>query len=218
MKRRSSKTNTDSNKTGSEQLPDAKRVRTTRAQELMAAESKKKMAQRTAEGRGVNGVPTFSRSKTTATSSSARTTQTTTAAKPLSPLRKYNLRQGTPPPARYHAGPKSSSLAHTSNLANRIRATLDPGAIEQTVCYVYPIKMLLLVISSLCLKQGFMQSLADQVASMKEMLQKGFANGVPAQQMNSDPDPASQEIAQKCLPSYDNNKQLFHCVFMYSSY
>ena len=132
MKRRSSKSGAAVSG-NSAQPTDAKRVRTTRAQELMAAASKRQIAQRSAEGRGVEAsVPTFSRNKT-ASGASART-NTTIKTKPLTPVHHYNFRQGTPPPARYHAGSKSTSLNQTSNLANRMRAALPQNAIEQTVC------------------------------------------------------------------------------------
>ena len=144
MKRQNSKTNTEGGTGGpTEGHPtDAKRVRMTRSQVLMAEASRKQIAQRNKEGRGVDAVPTFSRAKT-ATSSSART-HMGPKVKPISPIHNYNFRQGTPPPSRFHAGSgrgtSSSSTAtglqYTSNIANRLREVLPPNAIEQTVCFI----------------------------------------------------------------------------------
>ena len=139
MKRRSSKTN--ANKDDSAQPTDSKRAKTaagtTRAQQLRLEASKKQMAKRAAEGKGVFGVPTFSRTAAQQTSNSS--SHTSAKSLRLSPVRhnNYNLRQATPPPTRFHPGSKSTSLSNTSNLANRMRAALQPNAVEQTVCCIY---------------------------------------------------------------------------------
>ena len=142
MKRQNPKSNTDTGAAGSAggQPTDAKRVRMTRSQILMAEASKKQIAQRNAEGRGVDAVPTFSRTKT-ATSTSSRT-HTGLKVKPITPIHDYNFRQGTPPPSRFHAGSgrgvsssKATGLQYTSNLGNRLREVIPQNAIEQTVCF-----------------------------------------------------------------------------------